>query len=38
LAANPDRIRRAADEIARAHPHPEPEDVLLWAEARAFPS
>jgi hypothetical protein len=38
LATNPDRIRRAADEIARIHPHPEPADVLLWAEARAFPS
>jgi hypothetical protein len=38
LAADPDRIRRAAAEIAAAHPHPEPEDVLLWAEARAFPS
>ena len=38
LAADPDRIRRAAAEIAAAHPDPEPEDVLLWAEARAFPS
>jgi hypothetical protein len=38
LAADPDRIRRAAAEIAAARPHPEPEDVLLWAEARAFPS
>lgn len=38
LAADPDRIRRAAAEIAALHPHPEPEDVLLWAEARAFPS
>jgi hypothetical protein len=38
LAADPGRIRRAAAEIAAAHPHPEPEDVLLWAEARAFPS
>lgn len=38
LAADPDRIRRAAAEIAAAHPRPEPEDVLLWAEARAFPS
>jgi hypothetical protein len=38
LAADPDRIRRAATEIAAAHPHPEPDDVLLWAEARAFPS
>jgi hypothetical protein len=38
LAADPDRIRRAAAEIAVAHPHPEPEDVLLWAEARAYPA
>lgn len=38
LAADPDRLRRAAAEIAAVHPHPEPEDVLLWAEARAFPS
>jgi hypothetical protein len=38
LAAEPDRIRRAAAEIAAAHPHPEPEEVLLWAEARALPS
>jgi hypothetical protein len=38
LAADPERIRRAADEITAAHSHPEPEDVLLWAEARAFPS
>jgi hypothetical protein len=32
LTADPDRIRRAAIEIAAAHP--EPEDVLLWAGAR----
>lgn len=38
LAADPDRIRRAAAEITAAHPNPEPADVLLWAEARAFPS
>jgi hypothetical protein len=38
LAADPDRIRRAAAEIVASHPHPEPVDVLLWAEARAFPS
>jgi hypothetical protein len=37
LAADPERIRRAAAEIAATHPQPEPEDVLLWAEARAFP-
>ena len=38
LAAYPDRIRAAAAEIAAARPHPEPSDVLLWAEARAFRS
>jgi hypothetical protein len=38
LAAEPDRIRRAAAEIASVHPNPEPGDVLLWAEARAFSS
>jgi hypothetical protein len=38
LAADPDRIRRAAAEIAAVHPQPEPADILLWAEARAFPS
>ena len=38
LAADPDRIRRAAAEMTGTHAHPEPEDVLLWAEARAFPS
>lgn len=38
LAAHPELIRRAAAEIAATHPDPEPEDVLLWAEARAFPS
>jgi len=38
LAAEPERIRQAAGELAARHPSPEPEDVLLWAEARAFPS
>jgi hypothetical protein len=38
LATDPERIRRAAAEITAVHPYPEPEDVLLWAEARAFPS
>jgi hypothetical protein len=33
LAADPERIRRAAVEIAAAQPNPDPEDVLLWAEA-----
>ena len=36
LAADPDRIRRAAAELQARHPDPDPEDVLLWAEARAF--
>lgn len=35
LAAEPDRIRRAAAEIAERHPAASPEDVLLWAEARS---
>lgn len=30
------RLRRAAAEITRAHPLAGPDDVLLWAEARAF--
>ncbi|HEY0936641.1 MAG TPA: hypothetical protein VGD91_23275 [Trebonia sp.] len=38
LAADPERIRQAAAEITAVHPSPEPEDVLLWAEARAFPA
>jgi hypothetical protein len=36
LAAEPERLRRAAAEITRAHPGAGPDDVLLWAEARAF--
>jgi hypothetical protein len=36
LAANPDFLRRAAAEIAERHPGATPEDVLLWAEARAI--
>jgi hypothetical protein len=36
LAAEPERIRRAAAEIAARHPGADPEDVLLWAEARAL--
>lgn len=36
LAAEPERLRRAAAEITRAHPLAGPDDVLLWAEARAF--
>jgi hypothetical protein len=38
LAADPERIRRAAAELAARHPDPEPEDVLLWAEARSLPA
>ena len=33
LAADPGLIRRAAVEMVAAHLQPEPEDVLLWAEA-----
>lgn len=35
LAAEPDRLRRAAAEIIGNHPRATPDDVLLWAEARA---
>jgi hypothetical protein len=38
LAAEPERIRRAATEIAARHPGAAPDDVLLWAEARALPA
>jgi hypothetical protein len=36
LAAEPERLRRAADEIFAKHPEASPDDVLLWAEARAL--
>jgi uncharacterized protein (UPF0147 family) len=35
LAAQPDLIRQAAEQIKRRHPDASPEDVLLWAEARS---
>jgi hypothetical protein len=35
LAGEPDRLRRAAAEIVAKHPDASPDDVLLWAEARA---
>ena len=38
LAGQPGRLRRAAVEIAADHPDASPDDVLLWAEARAFPA
>jgi hypothetical protein len=38
LAAEPERLRQAAAEIARHHPGASPDDVLLWAEARALPA
>jgi hypothetical protein len=38
LAADSERIRHAAAELAARHPNPEPEDVLLWAEARSLPA
>jgi hypothetical protein len=38
LAADPERLRRAAAELAARHTNPEPEDVLLWAEARSLPT
>ncbi len=38
LAADPDCLRRAAAEVAERHPDAGPDDVLLWAEARALPA
>jgi hypothetical protein len=38
LAADPGRLRRAAAELAARHPDATPDDVLLWAEARALPA
>jgi hypothetical protein len=38
LAAQPERLRQAAAEIAAKHPGASPDDVLLWAEARALPA
>ena len=36
LAQQPELIQRSAAEIQRRHPNAEPEDVLLWAEAREY--
>lgn len=36
LAQQPDLLRRSAAEIVKRHPDAEPEDVLLWAEAREY--
>ena len=36
LAGQPQRLRQAAAEITANHPGASPDDVLLWAEARAF--
>lgn len=38
LAAEPERILQAAEEISARHPGAGPDDVLLWAEARALPA
>jgi hypothetical protein len=38
LAGQPERLRQAAAEIATKHPDASPDDVLLWAEARALPA
>jgi hypothetical protein len=35
-AQQPELIRRYADEVKLRHPDAEPEDVLLWAEARQY--
>lgn len=34
LAARPDIIERAAEEVAARHPGADADDVLLWAEAQ----
>ena len=36
LAQRPELLRRYAGEIVQRHPDAEPEDVLLWAEAREY--
>jgi hypothetical protein len=36
LAAEPGRLRRAAAEISARHREASPDDVVLWAEARAY--
>ena len=36
LAQRPELLRRYAEEIVQRHPRAEPEDVLLWAEAREY--
>jgi len=38
LATQPERLRSAASEIIASHPTATPDDVLLWAEARAMPA
>jgi hypothetical protein len=38
LASEPERLRRAAAEIAERHTGASPDDVVLWAEARALPA
>lgn len=35
LAARPDLIAAAADEVVRRHPDADADDVLLWAEAQS---
>ena len=34
LAQHPELLRRSAAEVQQRHPDAEPDDVLLWAEAR----
>jgi len=38
LANEPKRIRQAAAEIVESRPDASPDDVVLWAEARAHPA
>jgi len=38
LAAQPEMLHQAATEIVGTRPDASPDDVLLWAEARALPA
>lgn len=38
LAAEPERLRTAAAEILQTHPEANPDQVVLWAEARSLPA
>jgi hypothetical protein len=38
LSRDPEALARAAAELAARHPEAGPDDVILWAEARATPA